>query len=190
MNNKVGPGSPPRESRFKKGTSGNPKGRPKAMQKASPSAFDIIIGKTLKVTRNGVDREVTVEEALQHRTYQDAIAGSRAARREVLKWIAKREEAIAERRKPAFNSGLKKTRFTHDPSNADEALLLLGIANLDPARQNGRQPRDHLLLEPWAVQTALGRRRGGQRLTKKEISEIKRCTREPDTLRWPRGYEE
>ena len=40
-------------------------------------------------------REVTVEEALQHRTYQDAIAGSRAARREVLKMIAKREQYLA-----------------------------------------------------------------------------------------------
>jgi hypothetical protein len=38
-----------------------------------------------------------VEEALQLRTYQNALAGNRAAQREVLKMIAKREKAMAER---------------------------------------------------------------------------------------------
>src|SRR5262249_49882477 len=37
------------------------------------------------------------EEALQLRTYRDAWAGKRAARREVLKMIAKREQAMADR---------------------------------------------------------------------------------------------
>ena len=87
----VGPRRPPAASRFRKGESGNPKGGPRAAPHR-PSAFDIVIDRTLTVTRNGKPREVTVEEALQHRTYQDAIAGSRAARREVLKMIAKREK--------------------------------------------------------------------------------------------------
>ena len=47
------------------------------------------------MTQGGVPREVTVEEALQHRTYQEAIAGNRAARREILKMIAKREQYLA-----------------------------------------------------------------------------------------------
>lgn len=51
----------------------------------------------LTVTQGGVPREVTVEEALQHQTYKDAIAGNRAARREVLKMIAKREAYLATR---------------------------------------------------------------------------------------------
>ena len=47
---------------------------------------------------------MTVEEALQHRTYQDAIAGSRSARREVLKMIAKREQYLAARTQAAKRS--------------------------------------------------------------------------------------
>jgi Family of unknown function (DUF5681) len=88
----VGPGRPPKANRFRKGTSGNPKGRPKS-RRASISDFDIIMDRTLTVTQDGKPREVTIEEALQHRTYQEAIKGNRASQREVLKMIAKREMA-------------------------------------------------------------------------------------------------
>ena len=74
-----------------------------------------------------------------------------------------------------------------DPDNADAALLLLGIAAPDPERVDIGADRAQLLLEPWAVQTALRRRRGGNPLTERELDEIRRCTRDPDSLRWPRG---
>ena len=100
MSKPVGPAGPPTGTRFRKGQSGNPKGRPKANKDRSVSAFAIVIDRTLTVTQGGVPREVTVEEALQHRTYQDAVAGNRSARREVLKMIAKREQYLAARRRP------------------------------------------------------------------------------------------
>ena len=89
------PTQAPTSSRFRKGQSGNPKGRPRSERATPGSAFDIVIDKTLTVTQGGVPREVTVEEALQHRTYQDAIAGNRSARREVLKMIAAREKYLS-----------------------------------------------------------------------------------------------
>ena len=79
------PSPPPISGRFRKGQSGNPKGRPRESREKKPSAFDIIIHRTLTVTQNGVPREVSAEEALQHRTYQDAIGGSRMAQREFLR---------------------------------------------------------------------------------------------------------
>ena len=95
MSEAVGPGHPPRACRFKKGQSGNPTGRPKRKPGAeSPSAFDIIVDKTLTVIRNGAPCELTVAEALQHKTYQDALAGNRPARRAILKMVAKREKAL------------------------------------------------------------------------------------------------
>ena len=65
--------------RFQKGQSGNPSGRPKA-RRPNNSAFDIILNKSLTVTRNGAERELTVEEALELQTYQAALGGSRMAR--------------------------------------------------------------------------------------------------------------
>lgn len=186
---RVGPGNPPVASRFRKGASGNPKGRPKAKphkaRSSSGSAFDVIVDRTLTITRGGLQREVTMEEALQHRTYQDALAGNRPARRQILKMIAKREKWLAEKSSKTVSPVELRTEPV-DPTNTDEALLLLGIANHNPAREAVRSDRAQLLLEPWAVQAALSRRREGTRLTDKQKAEVIRCTRAADTIRWPR----
>ena len=60
MSGKVGPGRPPTATRFRKGQSGNPKGRPKKSRPPtkSGSAFDVIVDKTLTVTQGGVERRV------------------------------------------------------------------------------------------------------------------------------------
>ena len=73
-----------------------------------------------------------------------------------------------------------------DPDSADEAMPILCIAHPNPERQGPQFDGEQLLIEPWAVQAALSRRRGGQVLTEREVAEIRRCTRDADTLRWPR----
>ena len=172
MSRAAGPRQPPAAGRFHKGQSGNPKGRPKGQAAKPGSAFDIVIDKTLTVTHAGKPREVTVEEALQHRTYQDAVAGNRAARREVLKMVAKREQYRAAR------SSASATRFEFrreiDPENADTALLILGLACRNPHRQGSAFDGEQLLLETWAVQMAMSRRRGGDQLSDKKRTEVRR----------------
>jgi len=181
MRQKIGPGHPPRGNRFVKGQSGNPKGRPKKA-KPAPSAFDVVLERTFTARSGGVEREVTAEEAIEFATLEAALAGKRAARRQVLRWIEERDRILAEKAKPQRVT--IPTRIRQDPENANEALLLLAIA----ARAS-QETFQQMLLEPWAVQMALSRRRGGQRLTDGEIQDIRRCTRNPDSLRWPRGSE-
>jgi hypothetical protein len=171
---------------FRKGRSGNPGGRPSASRPSQASAFDVVVEKTLTVAHHGGTREVTMEEALQQRTYRDAVAGKRMAQREVLKWITKREAWLAKHAPKASPRPITH-HISPDPDNADDALLLLGIAALNPARADIGADRAQLLLEPWAVQAALRRRRGGDRLTDSERDAIRRCTRDRDSLRWPRG---
>jgi hypothetical protein len=176
-----------RTGRFQKGHSGNPNGRPRkqpVLPEAPRSAFEIVLEKRVTVTRGGIDQELSVEEALQLRTYQDALAGNRAARREVLKMIAKREKAMADRGlSPRAIPSLTR-EISPDPRNADAAMCLLCIAAPDKSRKEYHP--DAILLEPWAVQGALRRRRGSKALTNEDVSDIKRCTRAPETLRWPR----
>lgn len=170
------------DTRFRKGQSGNPRGRPKKQAPAA-SAFDVIFDKTLSVTQNGVERQLTVEEALQLRTYQDALGGSRAARREVLKMIAKREKWLADKapvvRKPI------EVKIGHEGRTADEALLLLGIAGRDEQRGGPEYGHQLMLkLEPWVTQ--LGLKRGRRReFSEKDLDDIRRETRAPDTIEWP-----
>ena len=143
--------------------------------------------KTLTVDDRDGTREITVEEALQQRTYRDALAGKGMAQREIVKWILKREAWLAKHVPKAPGLAIN---YSYDSDNADTALLLLGIAALNPDRAEPGKDRAQLLLEPWAVQAALRRRRGGHRLTDDEREAIRRSTRDPDSLRWPRRTKE
>ena len=174
---------------FQKGRSGNPGGRPRRAPSTSKSAFDIIIGKTLTISRGGVPREISVEEALQHRTYQEALAGKRMAIREVLRWIVKREQWLS-KHLPQNHGRIVTRVIVNDPDNADQALLLLEIAGENPDRTSLTASRTSLLLEPWAVKAALRRRRGTRSLTNREIDDIRRCTRDGETLKLPEGLDE
>jgi len=175
----------PNRGWFRKGRSGNPGGRPRRAESTTKSAFDIILDRTLKASRGGIAEEITVEEALQQRTLQEALDGKQMATREVLRWILKREKCLAANQP----SRVTKTSWggtRQDPDNADDALLLLGIACKGPDR-GIVETRLQLLLESWAVNAALRRRRGATSLTTKEVNEIRRCTRDDGTLKLPRG---
>jgi len=130
--NKSSSRKPPNPGWFPKGRSGNLKGRPTS-SRSKASAFEVLVEKTLTVEGQGGTREITVEEALQQRTYQDALAGKRMAMREVVKWIIKRETWL-EKNAPRSSRQMITHGIAHDPDNADAALLLLGIAAHNPER--------------------------------------------------------
>jgi hypothetical protein len=175
---------------FRKGQSGNPGGRPKGTGEPSRSPFDDIIERTIQVTRQGVQRELTVDEALQQRTLLDALAGKKPAIKEVMRWIIKREQWLAKHRQRSPSVVAQKIR--EDPENADDALLLLDIACIDPVRDAYRRPgeRRRLLLEPWAVNVALRRRSGPRKLTKDDCDNIRRSTRMDGTVKLPEKFDE
>lgn len=177
------------DRRFRPGASGNPKGRPKKTVDTQTSAFDVIIDRTLTITRNGRAQEVSVEEALQHRTYQDAIAGKRLAQREVLKWVKKREAWNTANSGPRRWPG--EVKYAIEPTNANMAVLILGIATRNDDPIYGPNDRyERLLLETWAIQAALDRRRSADPLTEAEIKEVRRTARDKDVLSLPGGSQE
>jgi len=165
-----------------KGQSGNPAGRPKK-RRPHISAFDIIFDKSLTMHRNGVERELTIEEALQMQTYQSALQGKRLAVRQVLKMIEKREIALgadAPAKTPI------RLEVEHDSDNANEAMLILGIAQYGAPEPNGGPGTRRLQLATWATQAALSRP-GRRKLSEQEIDQVKRATFESDKLKWPRS---
>ena len=169
--------------RFVKGLSGNPNGRPKK-RRPNVSAFDIIFDKTLTVTHGGVERDLAVDEVLELQTYQAALKGSQLAVRQVLKMIAKREAALAKDAPPP----IAPVRFEHeyDSDNANEAMLILGIAGYEEARPGEGPACRRLKLQTWAAQAAISRP-GRKQLSEKDIEDVKRLTLDSHKLRWPRG---
>ncbi|MGN3973663.1 DUF5681 domain-containing protein [Tsuneonella sp. SYSU-LHT278] len=169
------------DTRFVKGRSGNPAGRPKK-RRPHVSAFDIVFDKTLTVTQGGKERELTIEEALELQTYQAALKGSKMAIRKVLKMIEKREVALA-KMSPA---PVRSMRVVHEYSsdNLRDALLILGIAEHDP--KWSEKTDQSLRIATWATQAGLSRP-GRRKYTDREVSDIKFFTLDADALRWPRG---
>jgi len=178
--NEVGYGKPPAEHRFVAGQSGNPTGRPKAPRnRADRSAFDVILEKRLTIVIDGQRREVPVEEALVHAQLQKAFAGDARAEGEVMKMIMRRDEAVG--RSEAAHP-LMRLRAIFDPENANEALAILGIAQVNEEHGCRR-----LNLRAWAVQAALDRK-GRLDLPLHDQSYIVRKTVDSGQVRWPPGW--
>ena len=80
----VGFKNPPLETRFKKGQSGNPKGRPAKVKNAS-ILLAIELDKLVVVRENGKEAKITKREALVTSLVNDAITGKSHSRALLLK---------------------------------------------------------------------------------------------------------
>jgi hypothetical protein len=173
-----------RSGRFKPGQSGNRKGRPRKVRSPETgSAFDELRDRKILVQMDGIDRELTVPQALLQKTYQLALAGSRMAIRTIVKKIIEHEAARAPARRPFPRMVI----LWPDPQDVDEAMLILGIATKTPDAVRG-DGGDYLRLEPWAVASGLGRPKG-RRLSDRDMKDLKGQTRDPDSITWPRSAE-
>ena len=86
----VGYKKPPSKTQFKKGTSGNPKGRPKKQN--SPSFLKIcnnILNDTIDITEGGVNKRVTKKEALILSQLNKALSGNTASSKQIVSIIEK-----------------------------------------------------------------------------------------------------
>jgi hypothetical protein len=178
----VGRGKPPKGSYFPKGKSGNPGGRPKGSGKAPVrTPFDVLFEITTTIEQNGRSREVTAEEALEQKLLQMAFEGKATAIRKILKMIEKREAARRALAPPG--NRVRVSYATHDPDNANAALVLLEIAE-----NTNNHDCERLNLHAWAVQAALDRWR--RKLPSKDLSLVKSNTLNPELVRWPDGRDE
>jgi hypothetical protein len=75
----VGYGKPPSASRFRKGQSGNPRGRPKNRSREIP--YDAILGQMVTIREEGRERRVTAAEAFLLQLTQKGLGALLPARR-------------------------------------------------------------------------------------------------------------
>src|SRR6202048_3237882 len=78
---------PPRTTRFTKGRSGNPAGRPRGRRREVP--YEAVLGQMVTIREGGVERRVTAAEAFLLQLTKSGLEGDCAATRATLTAIEK-----------------------------------------------------------------------------------------------------
>jgi Family of unknown function (DUF5681) len=170
----VGYRRPPASTRFPKGQSGNPKGRPRGRYNQPP--YDAILGQIVTIKEDGVERRVTAAEAFLLYMIKRGLDGDVPVARSAMAAI---EEARSARTANGYDQ-LTIVRRIVAPGSVNTALEPLRMASkLDRYR-----PSAKMMLEPWLVQRALSRL-GDKRLSVQEQEKVVRAVRTPHKVRWP-----
>jgi Family of unknown function (DUF5681) len=178
------PGAGSASTRFKRGQSGNPKGRPRKPKPPAPSPF-AILDEMLTVHDAESVSELPLEDAMLIKTYQRAITGGRRAGKKIVKMILEREK-LRFKSRALRPPRIKSQHEQADPENALDALEILGIASRTAGANAGDSRNAHLRLERWAVEAAL-RRRNFEELSSSDLHLIRGCTLDGDAVKWPRS---
>jgi len=135
----VGYGKPPRHTRFKKGQSGNPKGRPKASRNVETMVRDTLF-RPVTITDRGKRRTVLALEAFFQRILKGALEGDARSSDKLLKLL------------PILQAGLEREETAAEAEAADaarddrpvlEALAdLMGGASADVFLEDQVEGRD------------------------------------------------
>jgi hypothetical protein len=162
----VGYRNPPLSTRFQKGRSGNPKGRPKRRRNEPP--YEAVLGQAVTIIEDGVEDQVTAAEAfLLHLAKRGVESGGAAARIALAAIEEAREKAGAGIGRPITAI----VRVLLEPT-LTRALVPLRIATkVDPYLETTK-----VLLEPWIVEAALARF-GSQRLTPEQQAAVVEAVR-------------
>jgi Family of unknown function (DUF5681) len=173
-----GYGKPPSATRFRKGLSGNPKGRPRGRKETIPHR--VLLSQRLVVRDGEGERTVTAGELFLLSLVKRGIAGDASAAALAREAFARGQELRVKR----GADGPQTIIVSWQPRNSQSAMEKLKMA----VKQDRFRSTARMMLETWLVEAALARL-GDRRLTLNEQSEIMRVTRTSHRVRWPDWWE-
>jgi hypothetical protein len=172
----VGYGRPPREHQFKKGSRGNPRGRPKG---ASSNLFEKVLGRKIAVGRDGKQEKITVAEAALTQLSHRAAKGDLRAIGELFRLARLYEVNSAPghvksvQKPPAPPRNIRLVVVPAHPLEAiSEALIALGICD-----QRGKVSQ----IESWWVEAAI-KHAGLKALDRAGIDKLRTLMAHPEDL--------
>jgi len=175
---KVGHKRPPQGSRFAKGESGNPKGRPRGRHRTAP--YEAVLGQMVTIRDGAVEKRMSAAEAFMLHLAKRGLEGDGPAGRALMTTI----EEVSGQKALADNMPMTIVHSMVAPGSVNTALEPLRMARkLDPYRPSAR-----MMLEPWIVEAALARLEG-RRLSREEQQTVLAATRTPHKVSWPDWWE-
>jgi hypothetical protein len=175
---KVGHKRPPAGSRFAKGESGNPKGRPRGRHRTPP--YEAVLGQMVTIRDGAVEKRMSAAEAFMLHLAKRGLEGDGPAGRALMTTI----EEVSGQKVAAGSMPTTIVLTSVAPGSVSTALEPLRMARkLDPYRPSAR-----MMLEPWIVEAALARF-GDRRLSRVEQQVVLAATRTPHKVNWPVWWE-
>lgn len=168
----------PKSTRFRRGQSRNPRGRPKNRRREIP--YDAFLGQMVTMRSAGRKMSITAAEAFILQLTQKGLAGDSAAVRASLGAI-KAARAVRGDDVPRIDMII----MTPLAIGADVILKVLSIATKKYPKVQNRVPWE---LNPWIVEAALDRLDGRQ-LSTGEQCEVWNATRTHHKVSWPECWE-
>jgi len=174
----VGYKRPPAATRFVKGRSGNPRGRPRKRHREIP--YDTVLGQMVTIREDGRERRVTAAEAFVLQLTRKGLQGDSSSARASL-------------------AAIETARASRSPPGADEILRIiiigygvgcvLRILGMGTKRNPLDKEKVRWELNLWIVEAALARL-GSRRLSEAEQREVVKVTRSPEKISWPEWWTE